>query len=109
MSWLSVSDSRLFTLWPGALDHDEAARAMFLDAAREQCETYLGEDLIATASEEIPARWLLAQALQAKALSQSGLVNQNDEFGGYGETFSAFPMDWKIKNLLRPENPLATA
>lgn len=108
MTWLTVDDPRLLTLWPGALDFDEAARGIYLDSARTQCEEYLGAARV-TAAGSIPSTWVLAQAMQARALSMSAAVNQAGELGGFGETLAIFPMDWKVTNLLRPRQPLGTA
>lgn len=101
MQWiLNGNDERLPELWPGSVDLTDTALELVLAAAREQCEAY-GPAL--PNPEEIPARWVLAQALQAKALSTAGFVSGDDQMGGYGESVTVYPMDWQVKNLLRPK------
>lgn len=109
MTWLTADDARLAALWPGAFDFDETVRGVYLDAARVQCEEYLGADRLAAAGLDIPSNWVLAQVQQARSLSMAATVNSNDELGGFGETFAIFPMDWKVINLLRPKQPLGIA
>jgi len=100
MNWiLNGDDERLPDLWPGAVDLTETALGLVLAAAREQCEAYAPT---VDNPEDVPARYILAQALQAKALSTAGFAGGNDQVGGYGEGVTVYPMDWQVKNLLRP-------
>lgn len=114
-SWLTESDvvnnnPILVNLWPGCLDHEPDALTLYLDAARVQCQAYLsnGTDEWEDPAE-IPANWILAQVQQARALSMSALAQGRDALGGYGETVTIFPMDWQVKNLLRPARGLNVA
>lgn len=112
VTWLTKDDGRLVDFWPQSVDvASETALVNYLDAARIQCETYLGPARVqaAEAAGEIPPNWIIAQAMQAKALATSPFVNQDDGLGGFGETVSIFPMDWKVQNLLRPRGGMSTA
>lgn len=100
MQWiLNGDDERLPDLWPGAVDLTDTALEMVLAAAREQCEAFAPAT---TAPDDPPVRYVLAQALQAKALARAGFVGADDQVGGYGEGVTVYPMDWQVKNLLRP-------
>ncbi len=101
MTWiLNGDDERLPELWPGGVDLTPTALELVLVAAREQCEAYAP---VLADPDDPPARYILAQALQAKALSTAGFVGEGDQMGGYGEGVTVYPMDWQVKNLLRPK------
>lgn len=104
--WISADDIDLLEdIWIGALEIEPEARSLYLEAARDQCLAFLGrgESEPLALPDPLPRRYLLAQALQAKALSLSAYASQSDSIGGpIGEGVTVFPMDWKVKNLLRP-------
>lgn len=92
-------DPRLAVLWPGSEDYTDDL-GFPLNVARIQCERFapvLAEDAVA------PENYVAAQVLQARALLRAGIVGSGDQAGGYGETVTVFPMDWTVKNLLRPK------
>lgn len=109
--WYTSSDlETLVHLWPGALDISSEALDVYLEAARDQCIAFLGSGSTSfNQPDEIPTRWSLAQVMQAKALSQSPLVGHDDQYGGIGESVTIFPMDWKVKALLRPAQGVSIA
>jgi len=103
--------------WADApLDADALAR--YLGAAYEQCLDFLPyitvsvtdpvtgevtetfEPVIPTT---IPERFVLAQVFQARALYRSALAGSGDAIGADGLSVTVFPMDWTVKNLLRPK------
>lgn len=100
MTWLTVDDPRLPGLWPGSLDVDTDTLTTTLAAARAQCEAF-GTTL--TAPEDPPDNYVIAQALQARALTRSGLAGSGDQIGLDGMSVTVFPMDWTVKALLRPK------
>ena len=83
---------------------DEATLARYLTAAHEQCLAFLPHD----ADEEpivpdtVPAGFVLAQIMQARALYRAVLSGSGDAIGPDGLSVTVFPMDWTVKNLLRP-------
>lgn len=104
MAWFSADpeadlDELLVELWPGSADLSPAALEVVLESARDQCVAY-GPAL--SDPDNPPRRWLMAQALQAKALTVAGFAGAQDSTGGFGETVTVYPMDWQVKNLLRP-------
>lgn len=119
--WLTPEETVEGPYWPQCdLALDELA--MLLTSARIQCEAYapdvryaesvpdavdivLDADGVAT-SAKVPESWRQAQAFQARALWRSGQAGGSDQIGGDGLTVTVFPMDWSIKNLLRPKKGL---
>lgn len=100
-TWItSPDDERLPDLWPGYVDMNDVVLTMVLEAAREDCEAY-GPKL--DDPDAPPARYVLAQAQHARAIARAGFVGSSDQEGGYGETVTVYPMDWHVKQLLRPK------
>lgn len=98
--WItSPDDPRLGVLWSGAIDHgDDLEFPLYI--ARIQCERFapaLAPDAI------VPENYVAAQILQTRALVRSGIAGSGDQSNDYGETVTLFPMDWTVKNLLRPK------
>jgi hypothetical protein len=77
---------------------DDAELFVLMQSAKEQCEAFAPAFTGAA-----PLRFRQAQLLQSRALWASGSVSQGDQFGdGAGLSVTVFPMDWTVKNLLRP-------
>lgn len=97
--WINdPADPRLGVLWPGAADYDDVLEFV-LYVAQVQCAEF------APALAEgapVPENYVAGQVLQARALVRAGLSGDGDKMGGYGDTVTVFPMDWTVKNLLRP-------
>ena len=104
---IDASDPRLCVLWPGYIDYDTDYEdkgnglAFVLYVARIQCENFaptLAEGV------NVPENYVAAQVLQTRALIRAGVAGDN---GGQSmdETVTLFPMDWTVKNLLRPQSP----
>lgn len=96
----SPDDPRLVVLWAAGVDYpEEDGLGFVLNVARTQCAEFaptLGPD------DPIPDHYVAAQVMQARALVQAGIVGPGDQAGGYGDAVTVFPMDWAVKNLLRP-------
>lgn len=100
MPWLTAKDEKTSELWPGAFDLTESELETYLEAARVQCEAFAPA---LPENTEPPANYILAQALQARAIARATIAGSGDTLGGYGDTVTVFPMDWTVKNLLRPK------
>lgn len=110
MQWiLSGSDERLPELWPGSVDLTEDALELVLAAAAEACEAFQPRAVALNTANELPASYVLAQILHARGLARAGTTGSNDNAGFPGETVTVFPMDWQVKNLLRPKKAPAIA
>lgn len=98
--WLSLEMTR--TQWADA-PLDDVFLAQLLDAAKLQCLTYA--PTLPTGSR-IPVNYLHAQLMQARALYQSVIANQQDNVGIEGFQVRVFPLDFTIRALLRPKRAI---
>lgn len=87
--------------WPNVHEVPLEALGPLLEAAARQCEEFA--PALPEPPAELPAGYLTAQGMQARALWRSGTVGSNDQFGGGEYTVTVFPMDWTVKALLRPK------
>lgn len=92
--WQTIESAR--AIWSEA-PVDDGYLYQLLEVARIQCVEF-APDFVGRA----PSNYAQAQLLQARALWASGNVSQGDQFGGEGLSVTVFPMDWTVKNLLRP-------
>lgn len=98
--WLTLELAR--AQWADA-PLDDVFLAQILDAAKLQCIAYapaLAVDAL------IPVNYLHAQLMQARALYQSVIANQQDNVGVDGFQVRVFPLDFTIRALLRPKRAL---
>ncbi len=96
--WLTPSNVTMVArYWPGAVDLDLDELAALLASAAVQCDAY------APQVEVAPDNYLHAQCLQARALYRSTMAGSGDQIGIDGQAVQVFPMDWTVKNLLRPK------
>ncbi|PKQ22209.1 MAG: hypothetical protein CVT65_14520 [Actinobacteria bacterium HGW-Actinobacteria-5] len=99
-TWITdPGDPRLVVLWPAAEDYEPDDLGFPLNVARIQCERFAPALAV---DAPIPDNYVAAQVMQARALVRAGMVGSGDQAGGYGDTVTVFPMDWNVKNLLRP-------
>lgn len=97
--WITTSsDPRLSVLWPGS--EDVEGLEFLFDVARIQCEEFAPD---IEAGDDVPESYVAAQILQARALARAGVTDTGDRSGLMGEGVIVFPMDWQVKNLLRPK------
>jgi hypothetical protein len=99
-----VETDTVADFWPEAEDLVDAVLVSYLQAAYEQCVAYLPAvplptPLIMTAP---PERYVQAQIMQARALYRSNVAGSGDQLAE-GQAVTVFPMDWTVKNLLRPK------
>lgn len=89
--------------WRDAAQLDIEDLTLYLTAAYEQCVAYLPDPELVPYPATIPESWKLAQTMQARALFRSVKSGDNNGIGADGYTITVFPMDWTVKNLLRPK------
>src|SRR5690606_31050141 len=101
-----VSDQELESLWPDA--PESPARELWLAAAQSQCEEY-APALTTIEGEsgdpdqiDIPERYQIAVVMQMRALWQSIESTPQAQLGVEDIAVPVYPMDWTVKNLLRP-------
>ena len=73
--------------------------ARLLATAHEQCEAY------APVLDPVPERYITAQILQARALWQMQRQGPGDTYGPDGFQVTVYPLDARIRALLRPRRP----
>lgn len=100
-SWLSLEQAR--AQWADA-PLDDIFLYQILDSAKVQCIEYAPA---LAANAVIPLNYLQAQVMQARALYQSVIANQNDNVGIEGFAVRVFPLDFTIRALLRPKKAIA--
>ena len=93
---------------PTELTEDWAVNADNLDralgAAYDQCLMFLNNrEPALDADGRVADRFWQAQVMQARAILRSGTAGSGDQLGGGDLTVTVFPMDWTVKNLLRPK------
>ena len=98
-TWLDASSATLAELWPGSVDYSPETVTEFLAAARAQVEAFAPT---LADPDDVPGRYALAQALQARAIARATTAGDGGQMGGDGLTLTIFPMDWSIKALIRP-------
>jgi hypothetical protein len=86
---------------------DDIVLGTYLIAAVQQCSAFTGISDTDPIGEnpELEERHCLAQVYQARALWRSGKAGNADQVGPDGFTVTVFPMDWTVKDLLRPKRP----
>jgi len=97
VGWLDTTDPLVIT-WLDAPSGDELR--ILLASAYAQCLAFAPE--LATGAA-VPDNYKLAQFFQTKALYRSQLAGSGDQIGADGMSVTVFPMDWTVKNLLRPK------
>lgn len=98
--WLTLEQSR--QQWQDA-PVDDLLLTQILESAKAQCIAYAPA---LTPGAAVPITYVQAQLMQARALYQSVISNQNDNVGVDGYQVRLFPLDWNIKALLRPKRPI---
>lgn len=96
--WLSLEEARLE--WPGMPERDALAFRI-LAAAKVACIRYLELDPL-VAYTPGPGQ-IQAQLLQARAVWNATKAGPDDSIGADGMTVTVFPLDWTVKQLLRPK------
>lgn len=88
---------------------DPGVLATYLQAAYEQCLAYIPQkrdaetcELVPDVPDPVPTSWVKAQIWQARALYQSVVTGPGDQVGADGMRVTVYPMDWSVRNLLRP-------
>lgn len=99
--WLSLEQAR--AQWADA-PLDDVFLFQILDTAKTQCAEYAPA---LAANAVIPVPYIQAQLLQARAIYQSVIANQNDNVGIEGFAVRVFPLDFTIRAMLRPKKAIA--
>lgn len=98
--WLDLQMAR--AQWADA-PYDDILLHQILDSAKAQCIAYAPA---IPAGEHPPINYIQAQLMQARALYQSVIANQNDNVSIEGFSVRVFPLDFTIRALLRPKRAI---
>ncbi|MFC4632117.1 hypothetical protein ACFO6V_28000 [Promicromonospora alba] len=102
MAWNDIGSALITEVWADAPTFNVNALTAYLEAAHTQCVAY-APALVDDA--DIPQSYLLAEIMQARALANSMTAGTADQFGD-GFAVTVYPMDWNVKNLLRPKTQI---
>ena len=94
--WLSLDAAR--QMWPQAPD-DDVTLAMLLDSAKAACVAFAP---VIDPAVPIPASYRQAQFQQARSLWLAMSSTTDSRIGDEGFAITVFPLDWNVKQLLRP-------
>lgn len=109
IGWVDPDGDTLAADWSDA-PADPDVLASYLSAAYDQCVSYLPQrrvdgELVAVLPDPGTGREAacrLAQIMQARAVYNSVVAGGGDQLGPDGLHVTVFPMDWTVRNLLRP-------
>ena len=99
IGWIEEAD--VASYWEDA-DGFEIGEPLFVDlltAAYVQCAAYAP---VLAEADPVPANYRLAQVMQARALWQMQRTGTADSYGADGYAIVVYPLDARIKALLRP-------
>lgn len=98
--WYSVEEAR--EDWRGAPDED-AILFKLLAVARRDVETYDAGRIITEDSPRPPNSLREAQLMQARNTWNANLVDPSGDQDDGSYRVTPFPLDWKVKQLIRPQ------
>ena len=98
--WLTLETAR--AQW-GDAPLDDVFLHQILDTAKAQCVAYAPALQLGA---QVPVTYVQAQLLQARAIYQSVIANQQDSVGVEGFQVRVFPLDFTIRAMLRPKRAI---
>lgn len=101
---INVTLSEARALWRDA-PADDNVLELYLDAAEFAVSAYVGgSGDNGSYADYNAAAWTLATVMQARNTWNAGKASPSSgEFGNEGYGISAMPLDWQVKQLLRPQ------
>lgn len=93
-------DSARSTGWDDAIEMPDVQLWNLLETARGDVLEFAP---VIAENDPVPLRYCAAQLMQARNRWNAGLANPaNGDIGGDGFALTVFPLDWQVKQLLRP-------
>lgn len=85
---------------------DDATLGELLEVAKDAVLAYApsAEDIDAEEPEVIPTAYRTAQLMQARNVWNSSQASPTGYLDGGSYTLTTFPLDWQVKQLLRPRS-----
>ena len=92
------------SFWPDAPLDDDVLEVV-LDAAYRSCLAFAPTEAYLPSSDEdlTTSAQTMAVVMQARAIYRSVTSGSGDSFGAEGLTVTVFPLDWSVKQMLRPQ------
>lgn len=109
MSWNTPDEAK--ALWADAANLTNETLQLLLDSAYRDCFRFLDpldgldplrEGAVPPPSADLTASLRLAEIYQARARYNAVKTAGDNQVGQEGMTVTVFPMDWQVKQLLRP-------
>lgn len=102
-TWHTIESAR--DQWVDAPLDDEQLEEL-LDVAKDAVLAYApsDEDIDPDDPDEIPTRYRVAQLMQARNVWNSSAASPTGDFDGAGYGLTTFPLDWQVKQILRPRS-----
>lgn len=102
MTWLTTAQAE--ALWADAAHLDPEVLDLLLASAYDDCIAFLPDGSADVLLADVPKSWLLAQAYQARARYNAILAGGDNQAGSDDQTVTIWPLDFHIKQLLRPKH-----
>lgn len=102
VGWVDTENDGVADDWPDSVYLDEPQIKRLLATAHETCEAYAPS---LADGAEVPQRYKTAQVLQARAIWQMQRQGPGDQFAEGGYSVSVYPLDARIRQMLRPKSP----
>lgn len=99
VGWVTLSYAR--DKWSDAEDYTDPDLTSYLQSAYESCAAFA--PALADGAE-VPESWRLAQVMQARAQMRSLTAGRDDNMTADGLTVTVYPLDWNVRQLLRPRS-----
>lgn len=112
-TWLTPDEAK--TLWRDAAGMSDDVLSLYLSAAQNAVIAYAPaldpldtepldpEDAESPEVQTVPEAYRLGQYLQARNVWNSGKASPSGDFDGSSYGLSTFPLDWQVRQLLRPK------
>lgn len=98
-SWVKPDDALIVELWPDAPADPEVVQTL-LNSAHVECVAYAP---VLPVDAAVPDNYRIAEVMQARAQHRSFVAGSGDTMGGE-LTVTSFPLDWTVRQLLRPRH-----
>jgi hypothetical protein len=105
MDWINTAvedDNELLEIvWPDGGSLTPNVLTVYLEVAKAACIAYaptIPED------GDVPQAYRIAQAMQAANIYNAAQASPGGDFDGGGYGLTAHPLDWQVKQLLRPQS-----
>ena len=98
VGWVTLVHTR--ELWPDADVLEDDVLTAYLRSAYESCVAFAPA---LAADVEVPESWRVAQVMQARAVYRSLKAGGRDQVGPDGFTVTVYPLDWNVRQQLRPK------